>query len=529
MANLRRSDARWRLRCAIAGLWACFCVTGPSCSGATGDDSFGFSALRDLIESRGLHTVEEVVAALPHDLRSHYTLVFSSRSLQGASYVAPRAILFGHTARFIVTFNGEATQRGYGALETMEFEASTSRFIFREVILTPRQNEAQALISPDNPSRCTACHGEPARPIWDGPNLWPGVYGERYLTALSAAESRGIRAFLSAQPTHPRYRYLMDAYALAGRDAYVPSAHALYNGPATEPANQRLFVLLSALNVRAVVAQLLVQPAFPAYRYALLAAAGGSCGPLSDFFPQGLREAIDAEYRQFLAMGVMVAERESRATQLRLVSSGAIAAAAAPQPGEVQARFIVELGLDLSTRYWSLALEPGAYGFATPTGALSLERVLLEPIAAGDQTVRNLALYRTSDARSAYCSYLSKASQHELQSWYATHATIATTSRRGLTTASAPSAATPSRPKLLQACIVCHNGDIGPALPFAQTALLAPRLLLGQYPRGRLLDEILYRLGPAAGQERMPRGVNATPQELQELSEYFLFVATQNP
>ena len=93
------------------------------------------------------------------------------------------------------------------SVETMEFDASTSSFRFREIRFG--EPGAAPTISDSNPARCTACHGTPARPIWDTPPSWPGMYGERYHPALSAQEARGIRAYLALQPTHPRYRALM--------------------------------------------------------------------------------------------------------------------------------------------------------------------------------------------------------------------------------------------------------------------------------------------------------------------------------
>jgi hypothetical protein len=43
----------------------------------------------------------------------------------------------------------------------------------------------------------------------------------------------------------------------------------------------------------------------------------------------------------------------------------------------------------------------------------------------------------------------------------------------------------------------------------------------GHYLRGNLLDEILYRLSPAAGSDRMPRGLDVDAIQQNQLELYF--------
>ena len=51
------------------------------------------------------------------------------------------------------------------------------------------------------------------------------------------------------------------------------------------------------------------------------------------------------------------------------------------------------------------------------------------------------------------------------------------------------------------------------------------RLIGGNYPHGRLLDEILFRLTPEAGAARMPRGMAIDPAQQRELERYFTNLA----
>src|SRR6266700_7190712 len=109
-----------------------FCLALALAEPAPAGD-FSFDSLNQVIAARHVGSVEELLAVLPEDLRAHYSLVFSSRSLQDASFEHPRAVLFGANAQLILTFNGDPSQHGFEALETMEFDASANRFLFREI------------------------------------------------------------------------------------------------------------------------------------------------------------------------------------------------------------------------------------------------------------------------------------------------------------------------------------------------------------------------------------------------------------
>ena len=182
---------------------------------ARGSD-YDFAALQSTIQNNGIRSIEDLLPMLPGSLRSSYALVFASRSLQGASFEAPRVILYGADARFIVTFNGDASQRGYRALETMEFDDASGQFKFREIEFPAHPAVPLPVrTSETNPARCQRCHGTPARPVWDTQPLWPGAYGERYQASLSSEEQAGMERFLARQVADPRYRSLLYVDRLA--------------------------------------------------------------------------------------------------------------------------------------------------------------------------------------------------------------------------------------------------------------------------------------------------------------------------
>jgi cytochrome c5 len=161
---------------------------------------------------------------------------------------------------------------------------------------------------------------------------------------------------------------------------------------------------------------------------------------------------------------------------------------------------------------------------SAPAGTLTLEQALFAWLARTDPELQTVAAYRTFNADDAYCRHLKRASQLSIAAWLETHAALTTAS-------DAPNGAAPghhapgSVPALAQQCAACHSSDIAPALPFGDPAALATRLLDGNYPHGRLLDEILFRLTPEAGAGRMPRGLAVDGAQQRELEEYFMNLA----
>src|SRR5450631_432894 len=454
---------------------------------------FAFDSLSQVMAAQHVGSVEELLAALPEDLRTHYSLVFSSRSLQDASLENPRAVLFGSDAQLIVTFNGDSSQHGFEAVETMEFDAHANRFIFREITFSPDKTQPAARISDPNPARCAACHDRPARPIWDVPPAWPGVYGERYGAGLSTMELRGLRRFLATQATHPRYRYLLGAAALADRDTYVSSSRATYNGVSVEPPNARLSTLLATYNVRSILSQLAAQPGFASHLNVLLASAGSSCGAVADFYPATLQAAIGAAYQSYAKATAVADHSQSSAKKLRLRGRENPYARLAPPAEFTELRYVAERALNVSTRHWTLAFERGSYDMSAPPGALTLEQALFAWLARTDPELRSAAAYRTFNADDAYCRHLKRASQRAIATWLETHAEFAPVPDVANAAASGHQVLG-SMPALLRQCAACHSSDVAPALPFSDPAALATRLLDGNYPNGRLLDEILFRL-----------------------------------
>lgn len=161
---------------------------------------------------------------------SFHTFGFNSKSLHGSSYQNPRAIVYGRTGKFIITFNNDPTHNAYEMLEVAEFNDSTKKFEFTEIKFLNDERHARNLpaenfkakrngkfirlgfrISPKGgpkaeghyladdlktdpldakdlqariggkkvlfpEGKCMQCHAN-GRPIWESYNSWPGFYG----------------------------------------------------------------------------------------------------------------------------------------------------------------------------------------------------------------------------------------------------------------------------------------------------------------------------------------------------------------
>jgi len=81
----------------------------------------------------------------------------------------------------------------------------------------------------------------------------------------------------------------------------------------------------------------------------------------------------------------------------------------------------------------------------------------------------------------------------------------------------------PARLTTVDRCIACHvSSAVGPPIPFDDQAVLSAQLRSRASPHGFLLDEILFRLSPQAGNHRMPLNAVLSTEDEQALRQYFL-------
>lgn len=518
---------RWMINLSVAMATALCVATSVTAS------EFDFAALRSVIETRQVSSVEQLVPLLPASLRSRYALVFASRSLQVATYNAPRVVLYGPDAHLVVTFNGDPGQRGFYSVETLEF-GQDRQFRLREIRFPPPGSSEPVLFSEPNPRTCLTCHGSPARPVWDSWPLWPGAYGQRYDAPLSGQERTGLESFLGRQTADPRYGQLVGIQRWADPATFHAPSSKRYAGVQQEPPNAELAALLGGLSAESLVREMRERPGFAVYQYALLGLADGDCGAVENFLPAAARRAALTGLRQLAnataaanrwAAGVKEQRLSSLNTPVMIKHSSARGLDAVPLAATLTPlRLIATGGLGMSTDTWTLALEKGTYDFTPAPGTRpTLRGALLAEVAAQDPTLFELSSYATSVDGDRYCRYLQHRSQAALGSgnvagsvnWSLSSGTAADQSRDNISAALQP-------PQLLLICAACHESGVAPHIPFLQEPALKQALVSQADPQARLLDKVLFRLSPAAAAGRMPLGIRLSDEERGELERYFM-------
>jgi hypothetical protein len=495
--------------------------------------AFDFAALQDLIETKHLRSIEQLLPALPASLRARYALVFASRSLQDARFEAPRVILYGIDAKFVVTFNGDADQRGFNTLETMEFNDETQQFQFREIIFPVSPSDSPlAVISDPNPGRCQRCHGSPAHPVWDTLPLWPGVYGERYGAQLSPEERSGVRRFLERQGTDPRYRNLPGTARFADPETFHPSARNRYSGTWVEPPNADLSAMLDRLVSMSVAQALGTNPGFGGFQYLLLGVSDGRCGGLDEFYPADRWRSVRAAFVRYRDAVSHESARQAAANKSRLTPGNQRSSASHQDSAAalIPFVFVAESELNMPTRAWSLALEEGTSAVARAPAALaSLRDALLVQVIHNDARVGELNEYAMSSDGDRYCSYLKSRSRAALTRPTPGAPAIRTSALGLVASAEVDRARTGILlpPVTLEICASCHQSDVAPNIPFTSAEQLRDQLLSRRTPHGFLIDEIRFRMSAEAGPMRMPLGVNLLDEQRIELENYFGQLAAQ--
>lgn len=145
-----------------------------------------------------------LLADLPPSLRENFVLMQQTQSLQQATPEAPRQILFGADARFLLAVSGIPTDPRYQILEFAEFEPATGVYHFGTVDFS---GSGRPVVKRDV-AFCAGCHGRPTRPIWGVYPDWHGAYGDEH--GVVAPDLKAAWAgFVEASDTAPRYRHLV--------------------------------------------------------------------------------------------------------------------------------------------------------------------------------------------------------------------------------------------------------------------------------------------------------------------------------
>ncbi len=240
---------------------------------ARADQSFGLKELTQTIDTNGITSIEGLLPLLPKALISSFTMVNKSKSIQEASIVNPRVILFGQTGKLILTFNGDPSQRNYNALEIMSFDEISKKYELREMIFN---GSTRPILSEANPKKCTLCHNSNPRPIWDEYRTWNGVFGSNdddlgYSSKFYKGQSPDYpdiaeyRQFLNNRLKNPRYKLLPWQ-----KDNLCYPYHCDNQIKTFKNSPNTRLILLSSLNNGMAIAQRVSQsPNFNSFKYSL--------------------------------------------------------------------------------------------------------------------------------------------------------------------------------------------------------------------------------------------------------------------
>jgi hypothetical protein len=469
-------------------------------------------ALLDQLPQKNLESLLAQLRQNEPAMFRDYVLMYRSRSLQGASFMNPRALLVGRNGHLVLSFNGHSSQPGYAQLEAMSYIPEQQRFEFREISFL---NDSYQ-VSEANPQKCLNCHQSSSRkdvdprPNWEPYNVWPGSYGsvghispvtyphykdnDRFnpeLSQLKDLENLRMGEFLETNHrTHPRYQHLEPMVELrTGQSTRYFTASSGDLIPNSMPT--RFTHAIIQTNLERLARLIRQSPIFETYKETLMGAI--RCNHF--FMPQNVYQWHQDNY-------LRGSENNFRAPFISNQGLyGGILSPSIPQ----SISFIFEPhGID--TTDWSTDF--GTNGAFASNNRFGGPHNLTQDLREAMQKVwgRNDPLLTQNCQELAEVSF-AKMEQLQLESF--------------------PTAQAPSADQLIQRCISCHAIDRffmfnAPHIPFGEPWALAPQLQQEGYPRGTLKDEIIYRVGPHATiTERMPAdGYIPTPPEIEALKAY---------
>jgi hypothetical protein len=230
-------------------------------------EALDWNSLLALIQSRNLHSVDEVIPMLPEDFRTSFTLMKSSQSRQKSTPLRPRAILFGGSANTVVTFGGDPNLPGYNDLEVMQFNDSLQSYELHEIRFSA--NEVHVSTKKEIHFRCSHCHGEQPRPLYAAYRSWPHAYGSHddYMTEMQADELSDYEKFRGEVVKIPRFAALFEKHQ---NDIIWPYSTSYETRTDSREPNFRLTLLLTINYAKQLAQRVSQSKLFTQFKYSLL-------------------------------------------------------------------------------------------------------------------------------------------------------------------------------------------------------------------------------------------------------------------
>jgi hypothetical protein len=464
------------------------------------EEEMSFEKLVELVETKNLRTIEDVLSQLPkHMLDLNYVVMYRSRSLQEASPQSPRIITYTPTARFVLTFNGGEPQRfGSQTLELMQYREAEQRFEFREIVFNGKSNP---VVSGANPAKCLECHQSPSRtdidprPNWEPYSTWIGAFGSNngMLKTISLAEEFKSRLrptdsdamveqagefelfkkyINEIAPSHPRYKYLQR-----------------FNFKASNALTEHLGILNFSRIARLMMANTEIFDQYKEFLASRLYCYGSEHAE----YPV-VKWHYAFNYPQYF-------DFETTYTPFTTVQS-------------LITQLFEPLGVDTSD--WSTDFgNGGLFAFSGRFGLPSVSRdVFRSTLRRMNSSFAELSKTSCEDLKAMAEIKLTRSFEEGFQE-----------KTRGSNLRPPANGA-----QIFQRCISCHVTDTQswiPKLPFGDVKTLAKKLGEPFSRRGTLLDEITYRTSDmATSAEQMPRRGRLSSDERIALIDYLRSLST---
>lgn len=165
--------------------------------------------LWELIHSRDINDIGQLLQYFPDDYRNNFSLVEHTRATGQSNLIYPRIVLFGADGHFLLNIGTKPGDPKYDLLDVAQLHEESGRWEFSVFDFS---GEAPRLRRDD--SSCVECHGsENSRPVWGSNMNWPGVFGDNIAAgpqgeALDTRHLEQMQAIIAGEGKSPRFDFL---------------------------------------------------------------------------------------------------------------------------------------------------------------------------------------------------------------------------------------------------------------------------------------------------------------------------------
>lgn len=337
---------------------------------------FTYSQLKILIEEKEIQSLDQLLTYLPESLRKNFVLMHKSQSVQEATPLQPRVLLFTEDGSMGLAFSTSDPNM----VEILELNPKTNK-MEPHVILFDEASDNKVKVVDDplsyfpksHPNHCTRCHSEKMHFNWDTYPRWPGAFG---------VNNKNLSPFSKEKSSLKELQRTIDDRSPLRHLPGSKSVSLLTLGLRNNSITNRL----SETNAKRIVELLKESPQFPKYRAAIFAALLNE-SRFTQFLSEKDKEAFLKEYEELKADTQKRLKDYEKTLDARQKSSGfgssffqKIEHGQQYDHHEIERtakmRFLADR-MGISSADWGMTRIPGTY--ATQTGMFGLFTDMLTP------------------------------------------------------------------------------------------------------------------------------------------------------